>query len=269
MIHELRWLKTRAAIESNTIMISRFFAFCLGLILTASSGLAQPGAPTPRHLLLAEELVRNLKDASENSYGGGTRHIEWNERPCAARTVCSSFVTLLFMRAYDLSVDDYKRWFNRSNPMAEDYHDAVEAENGFIHVTKTRNIRPGDILAVKYNDGHVSRNGIEDTGHVMVVASQPEAIAGATDVAPGAKLYTVWVIDSSASGHGPRDSRHLGKGKFTGGIGKGMLRIAVDPASDKIVAYSWSDGRKSEFFAGVGRDLVVGRLELSKLKKNP
>jgi hypothetical protein len=219
--------------------------------------------------LLAEELVRDLKDASENAYGGGKRHIEWDARPCAARTVCSSFITLLFMRAYDLSADDYKKWFDRTNPMAEDYHDAVAAENGFVHVTKVRNIRPGDLFAVKYNDGHISRNGVEDTGHVMVVASQPEAVAGATDVAPGAKLYKVWVIDSSASGHGTQDTRHLGKGEFTGGIGKGICRIAVDPGSDQIVAYSWSDERKSEFFASAGRDLVVGRLELSKLKKSP
>ena len=71
-------------------MIFRFYLLCLGLVLTASTGLAQTEAPVPKHLLLAEELVRNLKDASENAYGGGKRHIDWDTRPCAARTVCSS-----------------------------------------------------------------------------------------------------------------------------------------------------------------------------------
>jgi len=221
---------------------------------------------SPKHLIVAEELVRQLHGVTDNHYGGGKRHIDWDAHPLSARTVCSSFVTLLLMHSYDFSESDIRKWLHRTNPVAADYHDAIIAHNHFLQVTNAHDILPGDILAVKYTDGHLSRDGVEDSGHVMVVEHAPEAMAGETEVAPGAHLFKVWVIDSTASGHGIQDSRHLGPGEFTGGIGKGIMRIAVDPHADAVVAYSWSDGQKSEFFKGPARDLVVGRLDPAKLK---
>jgi len=238
----------------------------MSLFLSIFIAFARAGAEEPKHLAVAEQLIQQLPSATENHYGGGARHIDWDSKPAAARTVCSSFVTLLLMHSYDLSESDYKSWFGRTNPMAGDYHDAIAAQNRFTQVAKAHDLEPGDILAVKYNDGHTSRNGVEDTGHVMVVAGKLERVEGSTDVAPGAQLYKIWVIDSSASGHGTQDTRHIGKGEFTGGIGKGILRLAVDPHTDAIIAYSWSDSRKSEFFASPARDLLVGRLDFSKLK---
>jgi hypothetical protein len=220
-------------------------------------------APPPPHLAEAEALVSRLQGATENHYGGGKRHIDWDAQPCAARTVCSSFVTLLLMHSYALSEADFEKWFTHADPVAADYHEAVARHDGFQQIRHARDIRPGDVLAVKYTDGHRSRNGVEDTGHVMIVAGELEPVAGATEAAPGARLYQLWVIDSSASGHGAHDTRHRGKGEFTGGIGKGILRLAVDRTSDEVVAYAWSDAHNSEFFTSPSRDLVVGRLALN------
>lgn len=225
-----------------------------------------PVESPPKHLVVAEQLVKQLDGVADNHYGGGKRHIDWEVHPISARTVCSSFVTLLLMHSYGFSEDDIKKWFDHTNPVAADYHDAVVAHNGFLQITNAHDILPGDVLAVKYTDGRISRNGVEDSGHVMVVEHAPEATTGETEVAPGAQLFKVWVIDSSASGHGTQDTRYASLGEFTGGIGKGLMRIAVDAKTDTIMAYSWSDAQNSEFFKGPARDLVVGRLNLAKLK---
>ena len=216
-------------------------------------------ATEPRHLEQARKLVENLRGASENVYGGGKRHIEWESDHAAARTVCSSFETLLLEHTYGWTNADFKEWMHSTNPEAEAYHDAIVDRHGFERIFHIERLHPGDILAVKYTDHHVSKNGVEDTGHVMLVAEEPRP---ATDKKPrvsGLRQYTIAIIDSSASGHGSKDTRAKPEGGFTGGIGQGTLRLYVDPTG-RIVGYAWSTGGKSEYFTSPDRDLVAGRL---------
>ncbi len=229
------------------------------LLVLVATAMGSPRSEAPKHLGVAETLVENLQNAKLNVYGGGKRHIDWEPEKCSARTVCCSFVTLLFQHTYGWSNDDFNGWMQSTNPEADAYHDAVVAENGFKRIKKVNHLEPGDILAVKYTDGHVSRNGVVDTGHVMLVANKPHRIKEHGPLVPDTKQFIVEVIDSSASGHGPRDTRHRDDGSFTGGIGRGEFRIYTN-ADDEMVGYAWSNGSKSEYESSPSRDLVAGRL---------
>lgn len=219
---------------------------------------------TPVHLVQARELVQNLQGASLNTYGGGHRAIDWDARPCSARTVCSSFATLLLEHSYAWPQGFVKKWLGHSDPLAADYYDAITGHNGFKQIVHVSRLQHGDLLAIRYTDHHVSRNGVEDTGHVMVVDEVLAAGKPKPPLQPGTKQVFVAVIDSSASGHGPSDTRHVGKGKFTGGIGRGVMRIYAD-GEDHIAGYAWSDEKRSEFYAAPDRILVAGRLDPGRL----
>lgn len=216
----------------------------------------------PAHLTTAVGLVVKLRYAAENYYGGGKRHIDWDAEPAAARTVCSSFTTLLLQHTYGWTNDQIREWLGAANPEAFQYYNAITAKNRFRRIVHVDRIRPGDILAVKYTDHHVSRNGVEDTGHVMLVASAPQRIAAHAPLVKGTTQYVVDVIDSSASGHGVTDTRYRRGGSFTGGIGRGVFRIYAD-SDGRIGGYSWSDGARSPFYTRPNRILVAGRLRPS------
>jgi len=235
----------------------------IGLVWVAICQGANAYADVPKHLTVAEDLVTRLKGIDDNHYGGGNRHIDWDATPPTARSVCSSFISLLLIKAYGLTDADIAKMGSGSNPKAEDYFGAVGKGKAFERISKVRHLRAGDFLFVKYTDGHVSRNGVEDTGHVMLVASTPERTDKIGEAPVGTDVFTIEVIDSSASGHGTHDTRHIGKNKFTGGVGKGTLRIAVNPTTDEIAAYSWSDLVKSEYFSAPNRVLIGARLNLN------
>ena len=232
--------------------------FCLTLL---SSAFAQQSDndSMPAHLLQAQQLVTNLNGAVENVYGDGKRHIDWDAGHGAARTVCSSFITLLLQHTYGMQASDFQTWMDSTNPEADAYHDAIVARSGFKRILHINALRPGDILAIKYTDHHLSSTGVEDTGHVMLVDEAPVMIQNARPIIPGTQQYTVTVIDSSASGHGPTDTRANSDGRLTGGIGRGVIRLYANE-DNRIVGYTWSDTDKSPYFCAPDRDIVAGRL---------
>lgn len=217
----------------------------------------------PPHLTQAKQLVENLRGATENKYGGGKAHIEWEADHCSARTVCSSFTTLLIEHTYGWTGKDIRVWLDSTHPEADAYHDAIIARHRFKRIVHVTALRPGDILAVKYADHHVSKNGVEDTGHVMIVAAAPQSMNDRKPVVAGTRQYLVTVIDSSASGHGPNDTRHQPNGRFTGGIGRGEMRLYAD-TSGRIAGYTWSSTTNSAYYTTPDRDMVAGRLEITE-----
>ena len=240
------------------------------LVFLTVCGLAQQGEQNlqPAHLLQAMQLVEDIKGADENVYGGGKRHIEWETGHISARTVCSSFITLLLEHTYGWNDQDIKMWLDTTDPMAFAYHDAIVDHKRFLRIVHVKALRPGDILAVKYTDKHVSSNGVEDTGHVMVVAEEPHVMTSVKPLKPGTAQYLVIVIDSSASGHGPNDTRRKSDGRLAGGIGRGEMRLYA--ASDgRIAGYTWSAATKSPYYSAPNRDIVAGRLRVDREATTP
>jgi hypothetical protein len=234
-----------------------FRPHCLG----AQNGEGDSLRQIPRHLEAARALVNDLQGVDKNVYGGGRRRIDWEPGHCSARTVCSSFITLLFQHTYQWDDEAVRSWLHSADPEADAYYDAVADHHGFRRIRRVDDLRPGDLLAIKYTDHHVSSNGVVNTGHVMLVDAAPRLLSGKEPFVTGTRQYAVTIIDSSASGHGPADTRHRPDGGFTGGIGRGIMRLYTDE-DGVMIGYTWSESRKSQYYTGPARELAAGRLLL-------
>ena len=225
---------------------------CLLVLLAAAIPVAISAAGVPQRVADATTLVLNLVGSSQNVYGSNPTFISW-QAPSTARTECSSFLSLLLQHSEGITQAQLKSWTGSSNPNAAMYHDAIQLGKGFTQVWSVEDIRIGDAIAVKYPAGGSS------SGHVMLVVSAPVAAEAISPVVDGTAQYQVTVIDSSASGHGPTDTRYISPNNFTGGIGRGVMRLYVYP-SGQIAGYTWSTYSNSAYFAQSDRSLVVGRL---------
>ena len=80
------------------------------------------------------------------------RAVEW-KGPASDKSVCfadcSGFINALMFRSYGYSREDLRKWFGKSRPTANLYHDAIVALNGFVRVAQFQDVRAGDFLAVK------------------------------------------------------------------------------------------------------------------------
>jgi hypothetical protein len=249
--YEIEVSTMRSLSAKNLIRIVGCLAYLF--VFAASGALAQTDSPVP-HLGTARRLVQDLQhNALVNEYGSRPTYLRWDHPTREARTVCATFIARLFEHTYGWKESDIRQWLGASGADASEWQKAIVSENGFRRLRKIGDVHPGDLMAIKYNDGS------KDTGHIMVVDQEPEHIEAATPIEQGTEQYGVVVIDSSATGHGPTDTRHRPDGSFTGGIGRGTFRLYTD-LDGRIVGYAWSETPKSEFYQSPTRDLVVGRL---------
>jgi cell wall-associated NlpC family hydrolase len=216
----------------------------------------QAAATTPvdRHVATAEKLVAGL-DLANTSYEHGHGTVSW-AAPLASHTDCSGFIDHLLVHDDGFTANDFQRWFGKARPTAASYHDAVVAEKGFTQVRAVGDLRPGDLIAIKY----LTRK--DNTGHVMLVVEAPKRIPAGQPVVAGTEQWSVTVIDSSESGHGTTDTRHK-KGEGGGdhdGLGRGVFRIYSD-ARDGVAGFSWSTLKASHFVAPEDEVLALGRLK--------
>ena len=223
-------------------------------LLAASCCTALPlAAPAGPHVASAERLVDKL-DLANTDYAHGQGSISWTGK-VASHTDCSGFIDHLLMHDDGYTPDDFKRWFGSRRPTAERYHDAIVEGRGFTRLAKVGELRPGDLIAIKYLTRH------DNTGHIMLVTEAPRRMNVAPPYVDGATQWSVTVIDSSESGHGPTDTRHKrGKGgRDHDGLGRGVFRLYAD-AAGKVAGFSWSTAKVSRFIAPDDEHLVLGRL---------
>jgi hypothetical protein len=230
------------------------FAASIGLAVAIVAGTdAAAVSITPPQVVWAERLVAEVAQ-DRNVYGSHPTIVRWSEDgagPATNRSVCSSFVTHVFERAYHLNGTVIRRWFGTGNPKAITYAHVIESGRGFEQIRTIAAIRPGDIIAIAYPPGG------GPTGHVMVAEGSPTARAGSAPMEPGLRQYELAVIDSSQSGHGFGDTR-MRAGAHQTGVGRGTLRLYV-AADGMIGGYSWSTREISRFYSPDERRLVVGR----------
>lgn len=233
------------------------------LALTASAAVRAQQAPG--FLDVAEHLVDDLQVSAQsapewpNVYGTTPSYIEWSGAASSARTECSSFVTLLWQHAYGWTPASFKAWTGHSSPEAAVYHDTIAAHEGFDEITTVGAIRPGDVVAIVYYPEYQS-----PTGHLMIVAAQPQANSSAPLVA-GTDQWTIDVVDSSSTYHGTADTRYA----HPGGIGRGTFRLYTNP-DGTFAGHTWSllGTSLASYYPQPtttqnGRHLVVGRLTRS------
>ena len=239
--------------SARRLLTAVFFSL---LVLPLLGGLGQAAAAASDHLEWARRLVAGVTPET-NAYASRPTVVTWTgvggAKETRNRSVCSSLVAHVMMQAYGYRAADFASWLGGRFPRASGFHDAIAAGHGFEPVVRIADIRPGDMLAIKYPPGS------HPTGHVLLAASRPTPRRATEPTVPGTQQYELSVIDSSHTGHGPTDSRHYAKGKFHNGVGEGLFRLYAS-ADGTIAGYSWSVTKASEFYAPGERHLVIGRL---------
>jgi hypothetical protein len=227
------------------------------------AGIGDQGASqVPRHLADALALVRDL-DLEHTGYEHGVGTITWEGTP-EAYVDCSQFINDLLQHSYGYDTAQFQEWFGSGRPTAAQYHDAIVNQHGFTQVSGLGDVRPGDLLAVKYADPKE-----KSTGHILLVAGPARQVEPGRPLAEGTLEWEVPVIDSARSGHGPTDTRH-GKGedgRDHDGVGQGVLAVYTDQ-NGSVVGYSWSTSPQSALLGQDDHDLVIGRLSPGSLSPN-
>jgi hypothetical protein len=223
---------------------------------------SNPGQPTSSvtlsPLYWAELLVANVRP-EHNGYNHSPMTVTWAGIDGASRyenrSDCSGFATHVIKQALDLGDSQIQDWFGSKKPTAARFHDAVAAGRNFTEVTNVKNIRAGDIVAIKYLDGASS-----STGHVMMVRDLPiTQRAASKPLVDGTVQHEVAIIDSTASPHGDGDSRKSGNTEREG-AGTGRFRLYTD-VDGNITGYTWSLSNGSTYYTADKRSLKIGRIK--------
>ncbi|MEP6900958.1 MAG: hypothetical protein ABJA66_04360 [Actinomycetota bacterium] len=239
--------------------IHKFLALPIMLLMvTAANGFqAQTDRFSP--LEWGRKLVENVL-LENTDYQHKNGFVKWKGIDGAteygSHTDCSGLLNALLERSYNLKSNDFKDWLGVRRPLAITYHDAIENEQGFTRIKRVTEIKPGDIIAIKYPPDS------DNSGHIMMVEKSPHKRAPTSPIIKSAQQWEVTIIDSSESGHGKTDTRRLPDGSFAQGVGEGIFRLYTDQ-NNVIIGYSWSNFANSEYQDQAHRHLVVGRLEKS------
>ena len=180
------------------------------------------------------------------SYSTGTSGL-WE-----ARTKCSTFVTALLDRAYDIDSTYMTNWMGTTSPFADEYYGRIEAQDNFTRITNVADIRRGDYIAMRYT-------GASATGHIAIVESTPVARTASSPVISGTVQYEVLVMDSTSSAHGTSGDTRLTV--HTEGVGRGTMRLYASSSTGALVGYTWSLLNGTYYGAGgdTSREVIAGR----------
>lgn len=205
------------------------------------------------HTNTALTLIEHL-DLANTSYEHGQGSVTW-AGTVGSHTDCSGFIDHLLMHDDGRTREDFAHWFGNERPTAERYHDAIQEHRGFIALTSVQDLRPGDLIAIKYLTRH------DNTGHIMLVVEAPRRLPSSPPFVDDTTQWSVAVIDSSESGHGPTDTRHKrGEGgRDHAGLGRGVFRLYTD-AHGSVAGFAWSTSKASRFVPPQDKHLVLGRL---------
>lgn len=233
-----------------------FVALCVFKHTLLGFCLAGSGTDEPRHLKDARLLMTDLSPKN-TSYRHKDGEVVWKGENGAkaniCHTDCSGFIDALLEHSYGYSEADLKKWFDSKRPTARRYVEQIKDKNGFEEIKSLKNLKPGDIIAIKYPEGD------KNTGHVMLAASIATPRDATKPIHKGTKQWEVTVIDTSTSGHGPNDTRRTEGGEYYPGLGRGILRLYIDQ-SGAVAGYSWSTFGNSDYHLQEERPLRIGRL---------
>jgi hypothetical protein len=250
-------------------MSTRYAAICLWLVLfsvapslAADSAASGAVAAVPPHLSDAQSFVDSLVHARLNVYSSRNETLDFDLQHPAARCVCSGFIALLLKHSYGLRDDGIEYLFGAKHPEASDVYRAIVTGDHFDHFDGIDRVAPGDILAVQFVGPH------SDTGHVMLVETKPVRAASAAPEIADTVQYRVGIIDATGSGHGPNDSRHVAGDLYSGGVGRGTIRLYVN-SDGRIVGYAWSESPRAKYCTAPEKILVVGRLKPATVPSEP
>lgn len=159
--------------------------------------------------------------------------------PQALRTLLAD---LRIRPGYVPSPPLYVQWFTSLD---------TEPDPFWQDVSRVADIQPGDVIA-----WNLEANNPDSTvkGHAVIAAGPPLLLADGS--------YALLVYDSTATPHGPTDSRHddprneIGPNGLPSGLGKGTIQLIPDPTTGAPVAVAWTVGTAPTTVPiGIGRAL--------------
>jgi hypothetical protein len=216
---------------------------------TASHHVTRPPRSTVPHQDAAEELIDHLnaigwpKETHYNRYQTGSEKTEvrWGHRghPTTYKNVskCASFVTEILKHTYPnwATPSFFEIHFHKRSPFARDYYEVISDTDKpvphFKVIAKVADLRPGDIIVIKYPTPERA------TGHIMLVRSIKNSYTGGPPL-DGATQYKVEIIDTTESAHGDSDTRTTPSKKETG-AGYGQMQFYAD-RNGMFAGYRWS-----------------------------
>lgn len=241
-------------------MQMRIFAKCLSLLFivcvfaTFLQQCIAAEADAGKLVSDANSLLNAVKP-EDTSYIHKNDIISWGGvgEKAVCHSDCSGLINALLLHCKVFSEEQLNKNLGSSRPFAKHYHDAIIHQRGFKEITKIHEVRPGDIIAIKYPPGS------GNSGHVMLIASLPLKRDPTEPLLKNSIQYEIEIIDSSSSGHGANDSRRLDSGKYRQGLGKGVYRIFTDEKG-LFIGHTWSVYPTSKYYEMSIRNLVIGRI---------
>jgi hypothetical protein len=225
-------------------------------IVGLSALLPRAAAAQSAHLAWAEELVDNLRPEL-NAYEANPNYITWAGSNGAVQyvnhTVCTGFVTNLFKQAYGWDDAYIMQWFGSTGPTVAKYYNAILTGNGFDVVKSVADIKPGDVIVIRYPAGS------SVSGHLAIVEDWPSLRVSSSPVVSGTFQFAVSVADSTKQGHGLDDTRRNLNGTWNPGAGIGTMRLYTD-ADLHVVGYTWSTLASSAYLSQSTYNTVIGRI---------
>lgn len=147
-------------------------------------------------------------------------------------------------------------WLGGLPPQAGHYAKAIESENQFKQVQSLHELRPGDFVAIRYEEG-------KEVGHLMMVNAIPKRYEATAPLLDDSFQWLVEIIDLTNEPHGESDPRYRKGGKHEGGFAKANFRFYVD-GYGRPLGYTWTPGTRSKLIFQTERKVVFGRLNLSQ-----
>ena len=240
-------------------MQMRIFAKCLSLLFivcvfaTFLQQCIAAEADASKLVSDAYSLLNAVKP-EDTSYIHKNNIISWGvDSKAVCHADCSGLISALLLHSKFFSEEQFNKNLGSNKPLAKHYHDAILHQRGFKEITKIDEVRPGDIIAIKYPPGS------GNSGHVMLIASLPMKHNPTEPLVKNSIQYEIEIIDSSSSGHGASDSRRLDSGKYREGLGKGVYRIFADEKG-LFIGHTWSVYPTSKYYEMTIRNLVIGRI---------
>lgn len=215
----------------------------------------------PKHLIDVRHLQEGVLP-QDNSYVPHGIDVKWKgfgSDKYVCHTSSSGLIDALLMHSYSMTHKRLDAWLgNIEYHRAASYFDAIYNGKEFTIITGINEVKPGDIIAIKYLPC------AEGSGHVMIVDSKPVSREAMHPDVEGAYQWTLSVIDCSREGHGPTDSRNLHPLHLQG-IGKGTFRIYTTFRGE-IIGYTWSTEPDSVFYDQYSTPIAIGRLSTHFLR---
>lgn len=219
----------------------------------------------PKYLELARELVATVKPENNKYMFNGPEGVRWKgdlfTSENSVSTACGPFVTAMFERAKDPTIDVIKShitFFKRAKYVRQnDWYEASIHGWGLKKIETMHDVKPGDLFQFSCFDKCGTSYG-DVPGHITIIDMKPKKLAQQKNpIVESTEQWELTIIDSADSAHDRNDTRFVPKGeKKITGVGRGTYRIYTDASG---IPVGYTNGFGTKYNAIATRPIVISR----------